>query len=249
MDTDSDALRSAEAAATSTGASASAAVDTKSDAAVKKKGGTRATSSTAATTRTREGKNAPPKVYHDAPSSSEEEGEEEESDQDPPSSSEEESEEEIDYEEEEAVSEKKTTVSTIKKKAAVSSTTTGYPDVETAIKNTQPPPRSEFNLDKLGENAQHYDEQMAWLLLLQLSIHPIMAMMFIQIRRIHHQYPTYCPIEIVLTVSEFEFVVAYGCRIVEMTKADLLGYIAFIRSEWLKVGKHINRELYCDCIE
>ena len=142
------------------------------------------------------------------------------------------------------MSEKKT-----KKKAAVSSTTTGYPDVETAIKNTQPPPRSEFNLDKLGENAQHYNEQMAWLLLLQLSIHPIMAMMFIQIRRIHHQYPTYCPIEIVLTVSEFEFVVAYGCRIVEMTKADLLGYIAFIRSEWLKVGKHINRELHCDYIE
>ena len=227
MDTESDALR---AAATSTGASASAAVDTKSDVAVKKKRGTHATSSTAAdtassgrSTRTRGGKN----IY-----------------QDPPSNSEEESEEESDYEEEEAVSEKKT-----KKKAAVSSTTTGYPDVKTAIKNTQPPPRSAFKLERLGEYAQHYNEQMAYALLLQLSIHPIMAMMFIQIRRIHYRYPAHCPIEIVLTVSEFEFVVAYGCRIVEMTKADLLSYIEFIRSEWLKVGEHTNRELHCDCIE
>lgn len=123
-----------------------------------------------------------------------------------------------------------------------------YPDVNTAIDNTQSPPHSEFNLDKLGENAKHYNEPMAWELLIQLSIHPIMAMLFILLRRIHYGHPTLCPIEIVLTVSEFEFVVAYGCGIGGKTKDDLESYIQFIRSEWLKVGNHINRELHCDCI-
>ena len=47
-----------------------------------------------------------------------------------------------------------------------------YPNVRSAINNTQPGPRNAFDIDKLGENACYYNEDIAWSLLQQLSIHP-----------------------------------------------------------------------------
>ena len=123
-----------------------------------------------------------------------------------------------------------------------------YPDVKTALNNTQPPPHSEFKLDKLGENACYYDEDIARNLLTQLSIHPIMVGLLIILRRIHCAFPMNCPIQIILIVSMLEFIVAYGGGKGRKTKDDLESYINFIRSEWGNVGKHINRKLHCDYI-
>ena len=117
-----------------------------------------------------------------------------------------------------------------------------YPNVRSAIDNTQPRPRNEFDIDKLGENACYYKEDIAWSLLQQLSIHPFMVALFCILRRIHKDCPERCPIDIVLLVSMLEFIVAYGAETAEMTGDDLESYIKFIRLEWQKVGTHINRK-------
>ena len=114
----------------------------------------------------------------------------------------------------------------------------GYSTVDEAIKNTPSKSKTEFDLTKLKENSDWYDEQKAREILKGFCVHPHMIALMLTLHHIYHQKPDECPIQILLIVSTLEFIVAYGTY--KKKSTDIEPFIEFTREQWSLVGKYIN---------